>query len=267
MLWLIGGTQESVKIAEAIASLQIPCTVTVTTEAAQRLYSPLSGLQVLAGKLDEAKMAAFIQQQRIVAVVDASHPFAVEVSRGAIAAAAAYHIPYLRYERPGVGDGETGGRGDEGELSTQFSVSPIPNPNSFDALLAGDYLENQRVFLTVGYKALPLFKPWQTRSILFARILPAVNSLEVALSAGFTPDRLIALRPPISPQLEEALWRQWHISLVVTKASGKAGGEDTKRAIAAKLGIPLIIMARPAIAYPQQTSDLNTVITFCRQFL
>ena len=50
--------------------------------------------------------------------------------------------------------------------------------------------------------------------------------------------------------METALWQQWRISLVVTKASGTAGGEDIKRQVAAKLGIPLIVIARPQIAYP-----------------
>jgi precorrin-6A/cobalt-precorrin-6A reductase len=65
--------------------------------------------------------------------------------------------------------------------------------------------------------------------------------------------------------LEKALWQQWDISLVVTKASGTAGGEDIKRTVAAQLGIPLIVIDRPVVEYPQQTSDLSVAIEFCRQ--
>ncbi|MGK7895867.1 MAG: precorrin-6A/cobalt-precorrin-6A reductase, partial [Xenococcus sp. (in: cyanobacteria)] len=89
-----------------------------------------------------------------------------------------------------------------------------------------------------------------------------LNSLQTALDAGFSSDRIIALRPPINPELEIALWRQWDISLVVTKASGKPGGEDIKQQVANKLGIPLIAIARPAICYPQQTSCLEEVVIF-----
>jgi precorrin-6A/cobalt-precorrin-6A reductase len=92
-------------------------------------------------------------------------------------------------------------------------------------------------------------------------------SLEAALAAGFTPERIIALRPPISADLETALWRQWEISMVVTKASGAPGGEDVKRKVAAELGVPLIIIDRPFIDYPQQTGDLSTAIAFCQQYL
>jgi precorrin-6x reductase len=119
--------------------------------------------------------------------------------------------------------------------------------DSFNTLLASDYLHQQRVLLTIGYKALHLFCSWQERSTLFARILPAVKSLEAATAAGFASDRIIALRPPVTAELEKALWRHWDISLVVTKASGVAGGEDVKRSVAAELGIPLIVIARPTM--------------------
>jgi precorrin-6A/cobalt-precorrin-6A reductase len=64
-----------------------------------------------------------------------------------------------------------------------------------------------------------------------------------------------------------ALWRHWDISLVVTKASGVAGGEATKRQVAAQLGIPLIVIERPVVEYPQQTSDITVALAFCQRYL
>jgi precorrin-6A/cobalt-precorrin-6A reductase len=100
---------------------------------------------------------------------------------------------------------------------------------------------------------------------LFARILPNIKSLEMAIAAGFTGDRLIALRPPISAAMETALWQQWNISLVVTKASGNVGGEDTKRQVAASLGIPLIVILRPQMIYPRKTFEIADILPFCKQ--
>ncbi|NES83572.1 MAG: cobalt-precorrin-6A reductase [Moorea sp. SIO2B7] len=253
-IWLIGGTSESARIAKAIASKKFPCTITVTTETAKSLYPRLPHLRVRVGQLNYAQMRVFCSQEQIVAVVDASHPYAVVISQMAIAAAKERQIPYLRYERPQL----------ENSLTSAPSIIEL---DSFDTLLSGDYLLGERVLLTIGYKTLPLFQPWQNQSTLFARILPSVNSLEVAIKAGFTPERIIALRPPISSELEKALWCQWQISLVVTKASGKAGGEEVKRCVAKELGIPLIVIARPKIVYPQQTRELDKMLEFCRQHL
>ncbi|MCP2727754.1 cobalt-precorrin-6A reductase [Limnofasciculus baicalensis] len=258
-LWLIGGTSESVELASAmatpaggIATLRIPCTVTVTTPAAEALYAKTPNLQVRVGCLDSAQLDEFLQQQKIGAILDASHPYAVEISRMAITAANSRQIPYLRFERREVKAGD--------------NTAEVIYLESFQTLLDGNYLNQERVLLTVGYKALPLFRDWQNRAILFARILPSVTSVESAIASGFTCDRIIALRPPVTAELEKALWLHWDISLVVTKASGVAGGEDVKRMVAAELGIPLVVINRPKIDYPQQTSDLAVALEFCRNY-
>jgi len=251
-IWLIGGTTESVSIAKAIASSRIPFIVTVTTESAQSLYASDAQTQVRC--MDGRAMRGFCREKSVGAIVDASHPYAVEVSQNAIATAQAIDISYLRYERNSCNSSVDA-----------KSSSPIIPLDSWETLLAGDYLTGKRVLLTVGCKTLPLFKSWQDRATLFARVLPQTESLKIALAAGFTSDRLIAIRPPISVDLETALWQQWQISLVVTKASGKAGGEDIKRQVANDLNIPLIIISRPKVVYPQQTSCLDEVVAFCRQ--
>ncbi|NJN03621.1 MAG: cobalt-precorrin-6A reductase [Leptolyngbyaceae cyanobacterium SL_1_1] len=246
-LWLVGGTRESVALAEAIALLNIACLVTVVTPAAICQYPTGQKLQVQAVKLHPHTVSQFLQQAKIAAILDASHPFATAVSQLAIAAAEAARIPYLRYERP--------------QLEAVYGDSI----ESLETLLSGSLLYQQRVLLTLGYRWLHHFTPWQSKATLFARILPSLEALEAAIAAGFSPERIIALRPPISAELEAALWQQWQISQVVTKASGAAGGEAIKQQVAQQLGVQLITIRRPAIAYPHQTSHLSTALAFCQQ--
>lgn len=109
-IWLIGGTGESAELARAILAQQLPCIVTVTTVAAKKLYPPESELlQIWVGQLHPEHMTQFLTQYQIGAILDASHPFAVEISQLAIAAATQSQIPYLRYERPEVITGKPRG--------------------------------------------------------------------------------------------------------------------------------------------------------------
>ncbi len=248
----MGGTSESAQLATAIAQAKLACTISVTTVAATALYPAAPELQVVVRTFNFDQLLQFLQADRIVKILDASHPYAVEISQLAIAAARQLQIPYLRFERP-VGS------------SPRYSCCPTISLDSLDALFTGDYLQNQRVLLTIGYKFLAQFAAWQNRATLFARILPSSAALEAALAAGFQSKRLFAIRPPVPLELERALWQHWQISLAVTKASGQPGGEDTKRTVAAELGVPLIVITRPRLLYPRQTSDLSTALEFCHQ--
>ncbi|MDJ0601381.1 MAG: cobalt-precorrin-6A reductase [Crocosphaera sp.] len=247
-LWLIGGTGDSVNLAQNIADHSFPCIITVTTPTAYHLYPNNSVITILTGKLDTAEIQQLCRQQTIRGIIDASHPFAINISRQAMEFANAEGIPYLRYERP--------------SLTSKSHAIYVDN---FEDLIKGNYLENKRVLLIVGCQTLSKFKLWHEKAVLYARILPRLTSLEMALKAGFQESRIIALRPPITLELEKALWQQWKIDLVVTKASGKQGGEDIKLTVAKELKIPLIIIKRPLLNYPQQTEQISDIIKFCYQ--
>jgi precorrin-6A/cobalt-precorrin-6A reductase len=251
-IWLIGGTQESVTLAIALANCHLPCVVSVTTDAAVALYSCVPKLQICVGKLVSEELPRFLTSYNIGVVLDASHPFAVEISRAAIWATAQAQIPYLRFERT---------------VTSAIDRPDVISVANFEDVLDLNLLQGQRVLFTIGYRFLSVFESWHDQATLFARILPSPVALEAALKAGFTSDRLIALRPPISYDLERSLWQQWQISTVITKASGAPGGEDIKRKLAAELGVKLIVIERPTLPYPQQTSDVTQALEFCRQSL
>jgi precorrin-6A/cobalt-precorrin-6A reductase len=265
-LWLIGGTQESRQLAQQLVrafpvtpSSAPTCIVTVTTEPARSLYPPSRQLAVEVGQLTPAQADTWLRTKAITAILDLSHPFATAISQLAIALAQRHQLPYLRYERATVERPVTPWR----DQQQRPGLVRVPN---LPALLTPEYLGSDRTLLTLGYRQLAAFAPWQSRTTLFARILPSPVALNTALDCGFTPDRLIALRPPIRAELEAALWRHWQITQVVTKASGQPGGQDHKQILAADLGVRLIQIQRPAIAYPAQTDDLDTALQFALRY-
>ena len=168
------------------------------------------------------------------------------------------NLPYLRFERS----------------ASPTQRSPyVQEVAHWDTLFDQNYRlntaadrprERQRILLTTGTKTLPRFAPWHHHHELFARILPTVGAIKAAMAAGFRRDHLIALQPPLSFELEAALWRHWKISLVVTKASGNQGGETIKRAVADALKIPLLVVKRPTLQYPWQTASIATALQFCQ---
>lgn len=249
MIWLIGGTSESVVIAELLTTHHQKFIVTVTTTAAVQLYQSLGKHQIFVGKLTETAMVEFIKQHQITRVIDASHPFAVNISQGVIKVCQDLALPYLRYERPCI--------------NSSHKTSSVTMISSLSSLVTENSpLKNKRVLLTIGAKFLPLFAEFHHQAQLYTRILPYHDSIALAYQSGFECDRIIAMRPPFNFALEKALWELWNIEIVVTKAGGKAGGEDIKYQVAEALRIPLIVIERPSLSYPLITDRLENISQF-----
>lgn len=244
MIWLIGGTSESKSIAQFISSHNYSWVATVVTESAKKLYANLPGL-VKVGSLNEATLAQFLIDRNIKCIIDASHPFATEIS----ALAMKTGLPYLRFERSNV------------KIEPPTIVVP-----DLESVLHPKYLSGRCILLTLGVKALPYFVPWQDRSTIWARILPNPESYQQAIRSGFAPERLISQRLPVKIDRERELWQNLKIDTVITKASGDAGGVAIKQTVAKELEISLIVIDRPYLNYPEQTNNLNEVKKFCDRF-
>lgn len=191
-IWLVGGTTESVQLASALDGAGLPGVITVLTDSAQDLYLQSLGLRVCTGALTDQTWPTFCRDQQIGAILDASHPYATEISKLAIQVSTQLQIPYLRFERSSRAD--------------DLAANPwVVEVDTVAQLVHGQYLEGQRVLLTIGSKWLPLFRECQSKSTLFARILPRAQAFRAAVDAGLSCDRIIALRPPISFDLEKPL--------------------------------------------------------------
>lgn len=256
-IWLIGGTSESKQIAQCLTSWGYSWLVTVATPLAAQLYTSLPG-KVAAGRLTPTTIDRFLSTHSIRAIIDASHPFATQISQLAIQASQTHSLPYLRYERP--------------SLPLHPSTLLLP---SIEEVLQPSYLDRQRVLLTTGVKTLHFFANWHHRSHLWARILPNEFSHQQALAAGFPFDRLIQQRLPAAQERlqkqeerkerERQLWRSLNISTIVTKEAGAAGGFALKQELALELNVRLIAIARPRMNYPLAIDDVAQAQAFCQQ--
>ena len=97
-IWLIGGTSNAVEIGKELRTLNLNVIVTVTTDYGAHLAS-IQGAKVLKGTLNSTEMQQLIESENIDLIIDASHPFAAEVSQNAIDIARKLNVEYWRYER------------------------------------------------------------------------------------------------------------------------------------------------------------------------
>ncbi|MEV0325979.1 cobalt-precorrin-6A reductase [Micromonospora echinospora] len=228
-LLILGGTAEARALAAAVTARP---DVTVVSSLAGRVAEPRLpvGEVRIGGFGGAAGLAAWLDEHRIDAVVDATHPYAARMRISGIEAAATAGVPHLRLERPGW----TAQPGDRWHR--------VPDlPGAVAALPA----LGRRVLLTTGRQSLAAFAPLADLWFL-ARVVDAPDEPVPAHV------RLLRSRGPYTVDGETDLIREHRIDVVVTKDSGGALTE-AKLTAARRLGLPVLMIDRPTPATPPAT--------------
>jgi len=241
MIWVVGGTSNATEICERLVMTGLSVVVSVTTDFGRQL-SEFSGIEVVQGKLSLDGMEQLIKNHRVRLVVDASHPFATEVSANAMLAAKTIGVPYLRFER----------------ANTRFESATYVD--SYEQAVA--YLADKQgnILLTTGSKFVAKFIPLGVER-LFARVLSTSDSVALCEQAGLKPVNVIAMCGVGSVALNLALLNEFDIRFLITKESGVEGGLQEKIEAAHRANAEVIIIQRPAIDYPEVYSDYDLLMT------
>lgn len=235
---LFGGTTEGRAIAKILSENKIECDVCVATEYGEMVMEEMPLVRVKTGRLSPDDMTALVRGGRYDVVIDATHPFAVEVSaniRRGVGAASA-KIPLIRFER-------------DTKLSSNPDNDGDKNVIYFDdvASCAASLAQTEgKILLTTGSKELGDFcRSDSLRERLVARVLPGMESVRLCYEAGLTGKQIIAMQGPFSEQMNRAVIEEYGISALVMKESGKTGGADEKVRAAKAAGIPCYVIRRP----------------------
>ncbi len=228
MILILGGTAEARELAAALHGAGVE----VISSLAGRVGSPRLplGETRIGGFGGPDALALWIEQHEIAAVVDATHPFARQISASAAVACPQAGVPLLRLERPGWSERE-GDRWlwvDDLEQAAAASVG-------------------HRVLLTTGRQGLAAFADVDDAWFLVRCVDPPQPPLPRA-------HELLLDRGPYELDDELALIDDHEIDLVVTKDSG--GPHTIAKLDAARTrGLPVVVVRRP------KRIDVPTVAT------
>lgn len=229
-LLIFGGTSEEHTLLMALAPYPLEITLCVASTYGQLVLNNHNpNLSVHVGRLTASEMKDLIIHEGFFCVIDATHPYATEVTRNIKAAATETGIKYLRLSRK------------KSTLTTALIVSTMQEAAALLNTSQGN------VLLTTGSKELSTFtgvSDYQNR--LYPRVLPTIESIKACLDHGFQAKNIIAMHGPFTKELNIALMRQFGIQTLVTKDGGAFGGLPEKLEAATELAAKIIVVARPS---------------------
>ena len=236
---ILGGTTEASVLARQVAGNPrlapiLSLAGRTTNPRAQPIATRTGGFGGIKG------LVRYLRDEAIEAVIDATHPYADQMSAHAVAACRETGVPLASLVRPEW----------QAEAGDRWQVVP-----SFDTAARALGPTPRRVFLSLGRQELHVFAAAPQHHYI-ARLI------ERPERADLPPDlRLVQARGPFDREAELRLLTEEQIDVMVSKNSG---GDATYAKIEAAraLALPVVMVARPQKPAGQVLTDIEQAVVW-----
>tara|TARA_B100000989_G_C19499110_1_gene453432 strand:- start:744 stop:1541 length:798 start_codon:yes stop_codon:yes gene_type:complete len=253
-VWILSGTSDGPVLANRLLQLNYSVFASVLTYRAGQSYIENPKLHIITGKLsNKDEIINFIKRNQIKYVVDATHPFAVIISKNLYSACIEINIPLLVFERKSL----------------------VHNSDKFNYIddlkdINKNVLENKNILLAIGSKFLHDTANYymNCNANVFARVLPTYESITKAFGSCIENTNIAILEPSKSGNviLEKKLCDFWGIDYVLCRESGSYAQKNWESIISSS-SMKLFLVKRPKLknnysfSFNQYENLINHIIT------
>ncbi|MCM1497686.1 MAG: precorrin-6y C5,15-methyltransferase (decarboxylating) subunit CbiE [Clostridium sp.] len=253
---VFGGTTEGRIIAETFCGTDLQLHICVATEYGASLLPQAENIHVHSGRMNEQEIESFLLKWKIEYCVDATHPYAVEVTENIAASCERINVSYIRILRKAEDILNSAVYGKNARtVKGRVQMAPLEKAAQSRVVFVADVAEaaeylcgtKGNILITTGSKELEKYRVipnYRTRCV--ARVLPTLSVLEKCKELGFEGKNIIGMQGPFSEELNRCMLRQADADWLVTKNSGNAGGYVEKCEAALSLGVNILVVGRPA---------------------
>lgn len=226
---IFAGTTEGREIAVFFNENKVAADVYTATEYGVQVLPDMEYINAHVGRLtyDDINNMLKSRKDENIIIIDATHPYAAQISENLYKSAENNNIKYFRLLRPST---YTGG----GIMFESIEK-------------AAEYLKNTtgNILLATGSKELAKYKEIGDMTRLYPRVLPDEKVIKNILDLGYPLKNIICMQGPFSKDMNTATLKHIKGEYLVTKDTGKTGGFDEKLEAAKAAGAELIIIGRP----------------------
>ncbi|WDV44294.1 precorrin-6A reductase [Clostridiaceae bacterium M8S5] len=242
MILVFSGTKDGREIISRLLDKEHEVIVSTATRYGADLIKKRNNLDIIYGQLSLKDIQDLIKLKGIDTIVDATHPYAQNISETLIEVCNQSNTKLYRYERESI---------DKKEIKKYDTYTDICR-----------YLNTKdgNILITTGSKNSKLIIDSINRDRLYIRVLPIPKVLNNVINFGFKPSQIIAMQGPFCIELNKALFKQYNIKYILTKDSGLEGGTLEKIEAAIESNVEIIMLKRPMIEYKNRTNSIKELL-------
>ena len=207
-VWILSGTSDGPSIVNKLLRLNYVVFVSVVTHKATKSYVKNPKLHIITGKLkDSSEIINFIEKNEITHVIDATHPFALIISKNLNEACRKIKKPLLTFER-------------------KSEIKPFKKFKYINGLkdIKKEVLVNKNILLAIGSKFLNETASHYLKcgANVFTRVIPTQESISKAFASCILNSNIAILEPSKKKGniLEKKLCDYWKIDYILCRDSG-----------------------------------------------
>ena len=233
-VWILSGTSDGPVIANRLLELNYSVFASVLTYKAGQAYIENPKLHIITGKLNNKdQIINFINKNKITCVVDATHPFAVIISKNLNNACKEINMPLLLFERKYLIN----------NTKNFFYIDDLKDINNVD-------IENKNILLAIGSRFLNDTANYymNCKANVFTRVLPTYESITKAFGSCIKNSNIAILEPSKNNKsiLEKKLCDFWEIDYVLCRESGSYSQKNWESIVSGSK-MKLFLVKRPKV--------------------
>lgn len=252
-VWILSGTSDGPVIANRLLELNYSVFASVLTYKAGQAYIENPKLHIITGKLNSKdQIIDFINKNKITCVVDATHPFAVIISKNLNNACKEINTPLLLFERKSLIN----------NTNNFFYINDLKDINNVD-------IENKNILLAIGSRFLNDTANYymNCKANVFTRVLPTYESITKAFGSCIKNSNIAILEPSKNNKsiLEKKLCDFWEIDYVLCRESGSYSQKNWESIVSGSK-MKLFLVKRPKVktdyfySFDQYQNLINHII-------
>lgn len=215
MIGLILGTSEGKKILSLLNEFTDDLFLSTASNYGGELLKDYKYKLLNTTPLDKEKLKEAIIENNIKLFIDASHPYALEITKNLQEACEETNIDYVRYQRPSI-------------IEKYMDNNKVIIVENYEDLK--NHIEELQgtILNTSGSRNLKKILDINADNRIIHRVLPSVKVLQECFDLGVKVEDLIAIKGPVSYEMNIAFIKEYNGKAMIMKDSGVQGGTEEK---------------------------------------